>query len=71
MAKITWGIGVEPKPLTNRTQMCFYIIPLLGGSGEMIAGGKHSKGKHNEPRRPTGRRGKVQKERFKEGCVKN
>ena len=67
VANITWGIGVEPKDLTDRTQMCFYIIPLLGGSGEPIAGGEHK-----EPRRPAkGRRGDVKQSRLKEGTVEN
>lgn len=55
MARITWGIGVEPKCLTDRTQMCFYIIPGTGGSGELIAGGKQQQSK---PRHPSGERGK-------------
>jgi len=68
VANITWGIGVEPKDLTDRTQMCFYIIPLLGGSGEPIAGGQTQQEK---PRRPAkGRRGKTQK-RLKEDSVEN
>jgi hypothetical protein len=61
MADIVWGIGVEPKCLTDRTQMCFYIIPRQGGSEGVIAGGKQQ-----EPRQPKGRRGKVQSQ-LKEG----
>ena len=64
MANIVWGVGVEPKCLTNRTQMCFYIIPLQGGSGDPIAGGKKQ-----VPRQPKGRRGKVK--RLKEGSNEN
>ena len=51
MADIVWGIGVEPKCLTDRTQMCFTIIPLQGGSEGMITGGKKTKS-----RQPKGRR---------------
>ena len=61
MGDIVWGIGVEPKHLTDRTQMCFYIIPRQGGSGDLIAGG-HTQ----EPRQPKGRRGKVPRQ-TKEG----
>lgn len=64
MANIVWGVGVEPKCLTDRTQMCFYIIPLQGGSGDPIAGGKEQ-----QPRQPKGRRGKVK--RLKEGSNEN
>ena len=64
MANIVWGVGVEPKCLTDRTQMCFYIIPLQGGSGNPIAGGKEQ-----IPRQPKGRRGKVK--RLKEGSNEN
>lgn len=64
MANIVWGVGVEPKCLTDRTQMCFYIIPLQGGSGGVIAGGKEQ-----APRQPKGRRGKVK--RLKEGFDEN
>ena len=67
MANLVWGIGVEPKSLTDRTQMCFYIIPLQGGSGDLIAGGR---AQEEVPRQPKGRRGKVQK-RFKEGSNEN
>ena len=65
MGEIVWGIGVEPKCLTDRTQMCFYIIPRQGGSGGVIAGGKQQ-----EPRQPKGRRGKVQSQ-LKEGTNEN
>lgn len=65
MADIVWGIGVEPKHLTDRTQMCFYIIPRQGGSGDLIAGGKQQ-----EPRQPKGRRGMVQSQ-LKEGTDEN
>ena len=65
MADIVWGIGVEPKCLTDRTQMCFYIIPRQGGSGDVIAGGKQQ-----EPRQPKGRRGTVQSQ-LKEGTNEN
>ena len=65
MADIVWGIGVEPKCLTDRTQMCFYIIPRQGGSGDPIAGGKEQ-----QPRQPKGRRGKVRKI-LKEGSNEN
>ena len=64
MANIVWGVGIEPKCLTDRTQMCFYIIPLQGGSGDPIAGGKEQ-----QPRQPKGRRGKVK--RLKEGSNEN
>ena len=66
MASVVWGIGVEPKCLTDRTQMCFTIIPLQGGSGGVIAGGKKQ-----EPRQPKGRRGKVQQVTTKEGSNEN
>jgi len=68
VAKITWGIGVEPKPLTDRTQMCFYIIPLLGGSDGLIAGGRTQ-----ISRRPKGRRDMISKtkKRLKENSVEN
>ena len=33
MATVVWGIGIEPKCLTDRTQMCFTIIPLQGAQG--------------------------------------
>ena len=66
MANIVWGVGVEPKCLTDRTQMCFYIIPLQGGSGDPIAGG-HTQ--EQVPRQPRGRRGKVK--RLKEGSNEN
>ena len=65
MADIVWGIGVEPKHLTDRTQMCFYIIPRQGGSGGVRAGGKQQ-----EPRQPKGRRGKVPRQ-TKEGSNEN
>lgn len=55
MAKVVWGIGVEPECLTDRTQMCFYIIPGTGGSGGMITGGQVVQSP--EPRQPKGRRG--------------
>jgi len=51
MATVVWGIGIEPKCLTDRTQMCFTIIPHLGGSGVMITGGNEY-----ESRQPKGRR---------------
>ncbi|NDG30048.1 hypothetical protein EB118_08205 [bacterium] len=64
MANIVWGIGVEPEYLTDRTQMCFYIIPRQGGSEDPIAGG------HTQvPRQPKGRRGKLK--RLKEGSNEN
>jgi len=66
VASVVWGIGVEPKCLTDRTQMCFTIIPLQGGSGDPIAGGKKQ-----EPRQPKGRRGKVQQATTKEGSNEN
>jgi hypothetical protein len=65
VADVVWGIGVEPKHLTDRTQMCFYIIPRQGGSGGMIAGGKQE-----APRQPKGRRGKVPRQ-TKEGSNEN
>lgn len=34
MATVVWGIGIEPKCLTDRTQMCFTIIPLQGTQGD-------------------------------------
>jgi hypothetical protein len=55
VARVVWGLGVEPKCLTDRTQMSFTIIPLQGGSGEMITGGKETKS-----RQPKGRRDKIQ-----------
>ena len=55
MARIVWGLGVEPKCLTDRTQMSFTIIPLQGGSGDLITGGKETKS-----RQPKGRRDKIQ-----------
>lgn len=54
MANIVWGVGVEPKYLTDRTQMCFYIIPLLGDSEGRIAGGQQTpvpKRRRNKRRR--------------------
>ena len=33
VATVVWGIGIEPKCLTDRTQMCFTIIPLQGAQG--------------------------------------
>lgn len=65
MAHIVWGLGVEPKHLTDRTQMCFTIIPLQGGSGDTIAGGKQQ-----EPRQAKRRRGKVPTQ-TKEGSNEN
>ena len=57
MADIVWGIGVEPKHLTDRTQMCFYIIPRQGAQGDRQVASRNNK---QEPRQPKGRRGKVQ-----------
>ena len=34
MADVVWGVGVEPKCLTDRTQMCFTIIPFQGAQGD-------------------------------------
>jgi len=65
VAGVVWGIGVEPKCLTDRTQMCFTIIPLQGGSGDPIAGGKQQ-----EPRQAKRRRGKVPRQ-TKEGSNEN
>lgn len=65
MAHIVWGIGIEPRPLTDRTQMCFYIIPGTGGSEGGITGGKTQ-----APRRPKGRRGMVHTQE-KEGSYEN
>jgi len=48
MAEVVWGIGVEPKCLTDRTQMCFYIIPRQGAQGD-----------RQVARQPKGRRAKV------------
>ena len=48
LAKIVWGIGIEPKCLTDRTQMCFTIIPLQGTQGD-----------RQVARQPKGRRAKV------------
>lgn len=67
MAHITWGVGVEPKDLTDRTQMCFYIIPGTGGSGDVIAGGRTQT---RSARHPTGGRATVQS-RVKEGTNEN
>ena len=56
MADIVWGIGVEPKCLTDRTQMCFYIIPRQGAQGDRQVA---SQGDRQVERQPKGRRAKV------------
>jgi len=53
MADIVWGIGVEPKCLTDRTQMCFYIIPRQGAQGDRQVA---SQGDRQVARQPKGRR---------------
>ena len=67
MADIVWGIGVEPKHLTDRTQMCFYIIPRQGAQGDRQVASRNNK---QEPRQPKGRRGMVPRQ-TKEGSNEN
>jgi hypothetical protein len=55
MATVVWGIGIEPKCLTDRTQMCFTIIPLQGAQGD-----------RQVARQPKGRRAKVLRQRGKD-----
>ena len=68
MADIVWGIGVEPKCLTDRTQMCFYIIPLQGAQGDRQVASRNNK---QVARQPKGRRAKVQAQQTKEGSNEN